>query len=242
MGLIGDVARAVGQMADRRFLWVVVKSVALTVLVLAGLSWLAGWGASFLPTDLGEWPLVGQVTLPETGLQGLAVGAVLVASIFLMIPVAAIIIGFFLEDVAEAVEARHYPSLPPARPPGVLANLLNALRFAGIVVGANLLALVLYLFSGPFAPLVFYAVNGYLLGREYFELVAARHMQLGEAVALRRQHWLRAWAAGTLMAVPLTVPIMNIIVPVLGVATVTHQFHRLWRPGGQADIRPRRQG
>ena len=231
MHLIGDIARAVAQMGDRRFLWVVIRAVALTMLLLGALSWLAGWGASFLPTDLGEWPLVGEVTLPESGLQGLAVGAVLVASIFLMIPVAAMVIGFFLEDVAEAVEARHYPALPPARPPGFFANLGNALRFAAIVVLANLLALVLYLFSGPLAPLVFYAVNGYLLGREYFELVAARHMPFGEAIALRKRHWLRAWAAGVLMAVPLTIPIMNLVVPVLGVATVTHQFHRLWRPG-----------
>jgi CysZ protein len=229
MNLLADVARAVAQMGDRRFLWVVIKAVALTVLMLAGLIWLAGWGASFLPTDLGEWPLLGQVTLPVSGLQGLAIGAVLVASIFLMIPVAAIIIGFFLEDVAEAVEARHYPALPPARPPGFFANLANALRFAAIVIFANLLALILYIFSGPLAPLVFYGVNGYLLGREYFELVATRHMPLGEAAALRKRHWLRAWAAGTLMAVPLTIPIMNIVVPVLGVATVTHQFHRLWR-------------
>jgi CysZ protein len=234
MHLIGDVARAIGQMADPRFLWVVAKAVALTVLLLAGLSWLAGWGAGFLPTDLGEWPLVGQVTLPESGLQGLAVGAVLLASVFLMIPVAALVIGFFLEDVAEAVETRHYPALPPARSPGFFDNLLNALRFAAIVVVANLLALILYLFSGPAAPLVFYAVNGYLLGREYFELVAARHMPLREAVALRKRHWLRAWAAGTVMAIPLTIPIMNIVVPVLGVATVTHQFHRLWRPGLRA--------
>jgi uncharacterized protein involved in cysteine biosynthesis len=231
MNLIGDIARALGQLGDRRFLLVVAKAVASTVLLLAGLSWVAGWGAGFLPTDLGEWPLVGQVTLPETGLQGLAVGAVLVASVFLMIPVAAIVIGFFLEDVAEAVEARHYPALPSARPPGLVANLVNALRFAAIVVFANLLALILYFFSGPLAPLVFYAVNGYLLGREYFELVAARHMPFREAVALRRRHRLRAWAAGTLMAVPLTIPILNILVPVLGVATVTHQFHRLWRPG-----------
>ena len=233
MDLIGDIARALGQMSDRRFLWVVIKAVALTVLLLGVLSWLAGWGASFLPTDLGDWPVIGQVTLPETGLQGLAVGAVLVASIFLMIPVAALVIGFFLEDVAEAVEARHYPALPPARPPGFFANLLNALRFAGVLVLANLLALILYFFSGPLAPLVFYAVNGYLLGREYFELVAARHMPFRDAIALRRRHRLRVWAAGTLMAIPLTIPVMNLLVPVLGVATVTHQFHRLWRRGAR---------
>src|SRR5699024_6870009 len=99
-----------------------------------------------------------------------------------------------------------------------------------------LLALVLYFLSGPLAPFVFYAVNGYLLGREYFELVAARHMGLADAAAFRRRHWARAWAAGTLMAIPLTVPVMSLFVPVLGVATVTHQFHRL----RQADPQRRR--
>lgn len=235
MALIGDIALALSQMGDRRFLWVLLKSVGLTVLVLVGLSWGAGWLASMIPTDLGEWWLVGQVTLPSSGLQGLAVGAVILASVFLMIPVAAVVIGFFLEDIAEAVEARHYPHLPPASPPGHLANLLNALRFFVVVVVANLLALILYLLSGPLAPVIFYLVNGYLLGREYFELVAARRMPLREAVALRRRNRLRVWLAGILMAIPLTIPIMNLFVPVLGVATMTHQFHR--RRGSAASRR-----
>lgn len=231
MALIGDFARALRQATDRRFLWVLLKALALTLLLLLGLSWAAVWAASLVPTDLGEWWLVGQVTLPAIGPEGLAVGVVLVASVFLMIPVAALFVGFFLEEVAEAVEARHYPGLPPANPPGLLSNLGNAVRFAGVVVIANILAIILYFLAGPLAPFVFYAVNGYLLGREYFELVAARHMGFGSAVAFRRRHWARAWLAGTLMAVPLTVPVVNLFVPVLGVATVTHQFHRLWRPG-----------
>ncbi|HET7410608.1 MAG TPA: EI24 domain-containing protein [Paracoccaceae bacterium] len=233
MGLLGDILRALRQVGDRRFLWVLAKALALTVALLVGLTWVAAWLASGIPTDLGEWWLVGQVSLPEIGPESLAIGFVLVASVFLMIPVAALFVGFFLEEVAEAVEARHYPGLPPASPPGLMANLGNAARFAGVVVAANLLALVLYLMAGPLAPFVFYAVNGYLLGREYFELVAARHMGFRDAVAFRRRHWARAWAAGTLMAVPLTIPVMNLFVPVLGVAAVTHQFHRLWRPGRQ---------
>ena len=231
MTLLADILRALRQVGDRRFLWVLVKALALTVLLLVGLTWVAAWAASGIPTDLGEWWLVGHVTLPEIGPESLAVGFVLVASVFLMIPVAALFVGLFLEDVAEAVEARHYPALPPANAPGLAANLGNALRFAGVVIAANLLAIVLYLVAGPLAPVVFYAVNGYLLGREYFELVAARHMGFRAAVAFRRRHWARAWAAGALMAVPLTIPVMNLFVPVLGVATVTHQFHRLWRPG-----------
>jgi CysZ protein len=230
MTLLADILRALRQVGDRRFLWVLVKALALTVLLLVGLTWVAAWAASGIPTDLGEWWLVGHVTLPAIGPESLAVGFVLVASVFLMIPVAALFVGFFLDEVAEAVEARHYPSLPPANALGLVANLVNAARFAGVVIAANVLAIILYLVAGPLAPLVFYAVNGYLLGREYFELVAARHMGFREAAAFRRRHWARAWAAGTVMAVPLTIPVMNLFVPVLGVAAVTHQFHRLWRP------------
>ena len=29
------------------------------------------------------------------------------------------------------------------------------------------------------------------------------------------------------MAVPLTIPLINLLVPILGVAVFTHQFHRL---------------
>lgn len=227
--ILTDILRALRQIGDRRFLWVLGRALALTLGLLIGLSWVAAWLAGFIPTDLGEWWLIGQVTLPQIGPESLAVGFVLIASIFLMIPVAALFVGLFLEDIAEAVEARHYPGLPPAVSPGLRDNLGNAARFALVLIGANLLAFVLYFMVGPFAPLVFYAVNGYLLGREYFEMVAARHLGFREAAAFRRRHRFRVWAAGVLMAVPLTIPVMNLFIPLLGVATVTHQFHRLWR-------------
>jgi uncharacterized protein involved in cysteine biosynthesis len=38
---------------------------------------------------------------------------------------------------------------------------------------------------------------------------------------------LTIWAAGILMAVPLSVPLLNLLVPVLGAATFTHITHAL---------------
>jgi uncharacterized protein involved in cysteine biosynthesis len=233
MALIGDFLRAIGQMTDGRFLWVFAKALGLTILLLIGMSAVAGWFASFIPTDLGEWWLIGQVTLPSLGLQGLAVGAVLIASSFLMIPVAAMFVGFFLDDIADAVEARHYPALPDPQRGSWFGDIAHALKFTMVLILVNLLALVPYLiFLVIFPPLTValaYAMNGYLLGREYFELVAVRHIPPAETTTLRRQKRLRIWLAGVLMAIPLTIPILNLIVPVLGVATITHQFHRLWK-------------
>lgn len=231
MALIGDFIRALGQITDRRFLGVLLKALGLTIALLIAMTAGAGWLVSFIPTDLGEWWLVGRVELPTVGLQTLAVGGMLLASSFLMIPVAALFVGLFLDQIADAVEARHYPGLPAPNRSGLVADLFASLRFAGLVIVLNLLALIFYLLSGPFAPLVFVALNGYLLGREYFELVAARHLPTSEAAALRKQNFWRSWLAGILMTIPLTIPVMNLIVPVLGVATITHQFHRRWKSG-----------
>jgi CysZ protein len=93
-------------------------------------------------------------------------------------------------------------------------------------VAVNVVALVIYFAVPPFAPLVFWLVNGYLLGREYFQLVAMRRLGRTDAYSLRRQNGLRVWIAGVLMTIPLSVPVLNLIVPIVGVAVFTHQFHR----------------
>ena len=106
-------------------------------------------------------------------------------------------------------------------------TFIDSLNFLGLLLAANVLALVFYVFSGPFAPLLFWGLNGWLLGREYFTLVATRRIGREGAKALRAQNSGRIWLAGILMAAPLSVPLVNLVIPVLGVATFTHLFHRM---------------
>jgi uncharacterized protein involved in cysteine biosynthesis len=153
----------------------------------------------------------------------------LLLSAFLMFPVAALFVNLYLDRIVDAVEARHYPELAAVRPMGLAEALKGAVGFTLVVLGVNLVAMIFYLISGPFAPLVFWVVNGYLFGREYFELVALRRLEPADMRRLRGHHRLRIWLAGTLMAVPLSIPVLNLLVPVVGVATYTHMFHRLWR-------------
>ena len=143
------------------------------------------------------------------------------------LPVAAGVVGFFLDEVAAAVEARHYPDLPPVLALGLSQQVLDSLRFMGLVIAVNLGALIIYLLAPPLAPFVFVLVNGFLLGREYFQLVAARRLGPEGARTLARRHFWRLWLGGTLMAAPLTIPLLNLLVPILGVAVFTHQYHRL---------------
>ncbi len=56
-------------------------------------------------------PWVGEVSGMSTLLSFASIAFMLVLSVFLMVPVASAFTGLFLDDVADAVEARHYPHL-----------------------------------------------------------------------------------------------------------------------------------
>jgi uncharacterized protein involved in cysteine biosynthesis len=96
-----------------------------------------------------------------------------------------------------------------------------------VLIAANLLALILYAILTPFAPFIFWGMNGFLLGREYFTLAAMRRLGRDGARKLRAKHSTTVWLAGTLMAIPLSVPLVNLVIPIIGVATFTHIYHRL---------------
>jgi uncharacterized protein involved in cysteine biosynthesis len=227
VSLVTDLGRALAQLGDPRFLKVLLKALALTLAALVALFWAVMATLGRLLPESVTLPWLGQVGFLDDLASWAAVGLMLVLSVVLMVPVAAAVVGFFLDDVADAVEARHYPRLPAASGLGVGAQIADALRFFGLVVAVNLAALVVYLTVAPLAPFVFWLVNGFLLGREYFQLVAMRRLGPAGAAALRRRHFWRLWAAGTAMAVPLSVPLLNLLVPIVGVAVFTHQFHRL---------------
>jgi uncharacterized protein involved in cysteine biosynthesis len=227
MGIAGDIGRGLSQLGDRRSLAVLVRALVLTVVALALAAWAFVAGVGWLLPEDVALPWVGNVGFLDDVAFWAAAGGVLVLSVFLMVPVAAAVVGFFLDGVAAAVEERHYPSLPPARTLGLAAQLGDALRFFALVVAVNLVALAVYLTVAPLAPVVFWIVNGFLLGREYFQLVALRRVDRAAAAALRRRHFGTIWLTGTAMAVPLSVPVVNLFVPIVGVAVFTHQFHRL---------------
>jgi uncharacterized protein involved in cysteine biosynthesis len=220
-------AAALSQMTDPRFRRVLAQGVGLTLLLLFGLYAFAFWGIAWLVPDAITLPWIGEVGLSDTLLSWGSLLLMFVLSVFLMIPVASAFTGIFLDEVADAVEARHYPALGPAPSVGLADNIRESLTFLAVILIANLAALVLYF--TPLAPIVFYGLNGFLLGREYYRMIAVRRMGRREAGQSFRRNLLTIWVAGALMAVPLSVPILNLLVPIMGAATFTHIFHRLNR-------------
>lgn len=201
----------------------VALATGLLIAVYAAFAWFLGL---VLP-DTMTLPWIGEIGWVDSLVSWASVGLMLVLSVFLMVPVAAAFTGLFLDDVAEVVETAHYPGLPPVRRLSLAETMRDAMAFLGVILGANLVALLIYPFVIPFAPVLFLGLNGYLLGREYFHMAALRRMERDDALALYRANKATIWIAGALMAVPLSVPLLNLLVPVLGAATFTHLFHRI---------------
>lgn len=176
---------------------------ALAHAVLFGLAW-----ADTLVDILGTLAAVLLAVVLFPGLSGL-------------------ISSFLLDDVAAAVDRRFYPHLPPARRQGLGELIVTGLRFLGVLIVFNLLALALTWVVPPLHFAIFLLVNGYLLGREYFELVALRRLNPVAARLVRRRYSLQVLLAGMVIAALLAVPFVNLLVPVLGTAFMVHVFQGL---------------
>ncbi len=188
----------------------------LFVLLLA----LAWWGLSAL-SFFG----IGWLDAIVAGLGGL--GAVFLA--WLLFPGAMLAVqGVLLDDAAAAVERKHYPHVA-AKPAPLGQSLASALRLAGLTILLNLLALPFYIFAAVLTPFIYYGLNGYLLGREYFELVALRRMDPTLARAMRQRHGGTLFMAGVIVAGLFSIPIVGWFMPAVAAAFTVHVFEALRR-------------
>jgi uncharacterized protein involved in cysteine biosynthesis len=223
--IVASFLRALNQIGDPRFRRVLLIGVGLTLALLiaatTGFVWFLNW---IVGEDM-TLPLIGEVRWINDLISWGSILLMMVLSVFLMVPVASAMTSMFLDEVAQAVEDRHYPTLPKVPDIAFWDGLRDTISFLGVLIGANLLALLLYVIFPPFAPFIFWALNGFLLGREYFMLAAMRRIGRDGAKRLRAKHMGTIWLAGTLMAVPLSVPLVNLLIPILGAATFTHIFH-----------------
>jgi uncharacterized protein involved in cysteine biosynthesis len=138
----------------------------------------------------------------------------------------AIVMGFFLDRVARAVEQRHYPGLPPPRHQSI-GEILNAsLRLGLLAIAINLIALPFY-FWPAINLLVYYGLNGYLVAKEYFILIALRRLDVAAASAMWRQYRLRLVVSGIVIAFLLSLPVANLVAPVWAAALMLHLFEGL---------------
>jgi CysZ protein len=225
--MVTDILRVIGQLDDKRLLRPVLLGLLLSALVLAavvaGSYWLL---ADLLPTADG-W--IGR-QLAAIGLLEL-IGSFAAGWLALLLFPAVALTVQSVDSVADAVEAKHYPNTPPARAVPIAESVLAAVKLAALVIGINLLLLPVYLILMLIPPtglILYFAVNGYLVGREYFETVGLRRLTLPEAKLTRRQNRSVIWLDGILLMLFFSVPVLNLAGPTLGTAYMVHRFHRIW--------------
>ncbi|MEO1016156.1 MAG: EI24 domain-containing protein [Pseudomonadota bacterium] len=217
--MIHNLALAINQLSDRRIQQLVLMSVATAIGVLVLLT----VGSQFLLDLMAD---TGRVWL-DWIVQIAGLGGALVLAWLLFPIIITTTIGLFLDRVVDAVEDRHYPDIPDVRSQSVSEVTTSAVRFALIAISLNVLALPFYLIPGANLP-IFLSLNGYLLGREYFEQIAARRFSPTEVRLLCQRNRRRYWLAGVVLAAMLLVPLFNLIAPIVGIAFMQHNMHS-WR-------------
>jgi CysZ protein len=226
--MIDAIAKALAQLFSQPLRRVLLKAVglALLLIILVGVvlnrifSALAENGANWAEQASGfaphaAWSSLAWVLSIMAGL-GIVTGA-----LFLMPAVTAFVGSFFVDEVADVVEREHYPAEPPGRALPFFRAFIEGVKTA-------LLALVIYLCALPFVffaglgVVVLFLANSYLLGREYFELAAMRFHPPDAAKALRKQNATYVFLAGMVIAVFVSIPIVNLATPIFAMAYMVH--------------------
>ena len=230
--MFAALLRAINQLGDKKFQKVILFGIAGSIGVFVGLWILAGWGVAAIAWS--ELPFVGGLLgwFPDWVGEAAFLITMMVVMFLLFPAVMTGVVSIFLDDIVKAVEDRHYPALPPAKPIPLMETIGGALRFLGLVVGVNLLALPLYailFFIPPLNIILYYVLNGYLVGREFYEMVAFRRLSQEDARDVRKAHRGKITATGAMFAFGMTVPFLNLVMPVLAAAAMVHVFEGLPR-------------
>jgi len=207
------VLRALGQLGDPVALLVLFGCLACGVALFGVMWWL-------VPYSILKLSLIGNPWL-DGGIAFLGSMAIVVLTWFLFPPIAIALVGLFLEPIANAVERRHYPHLAPAQGVPLRTSVWRSARLLLLLVVANVSILVLLVFP-PLYLVAYYTVNGLLIGREYAELVALRRSGEASVDALLRARRGSLLAFGVLAALAATLPLINIIAPIVLTAAMVH--------------------
>lgn len=216
--MLAAFALALRQLPDPAFLGPLLKGLLAALAVFLGLAGLAAWGLGAVAGGSG-W-LAG-IAAAAGGLAALGL------AVWLFVPVMIGLSGLFLDPIAAAVERRFYPHLPPAAGGAGLSAQARFNIGLGLRMGAlTLLALPLGFVAPPLGAIALWAISTVALGQGFFEGVAQRRMDVPAAREARRRRRWTVLGAGAVLAAMALVPGLNLLVPVLGTAVMTHLLHR----------------
>ncbi len=228
--MLSFATKSFSQLFSPPFRAVLVKSLGLTLALFIA-AWF-GVQAILSAFTIGPYAWV------DTAIAILAGIGLVIGMVFVIGPITALFGGLFLDEIAETVEKTHYPNDQPGQEMPIVRSLIMAAKFTVVIILVNIIVLLLIFFPG-INVVAYLAGNGYLLSREYFEMVGLRHMPLEQVRALRRKNRATVWSAGALIAALAAVPLVNLLTPLFATAFMVHLFKSLEKQSSQRRIEAR---
>ncbi len=211
--MLDPAFRALSQLNDPAFLRPVLHGVMWSALAFVVLGTGIGWWAHDALTQV-SWlgPILGAI-------------AAALAATFLFLPLATAIASLFIDGVAEAVERRDYPWLPPADPAPLGEQILDGIGLGLRVLLLQCVALLLAIVLPGIGLVLGWAVAAWAVGRGLFVAVAMRRLDRPAALAAYRARRPAVLLQGALVAAASLVPVLNLFAAVLGAAAMVHVLH-----------------
>ena len=217
--MFASARKAASMLFDRDFagmvFWTLVLTLVLFVALFAGIE----YGLTRLPELGSVW---------VNRFLELATPIFLILAVFFLgAPVAAMVGSLFLERIAAKVDAHFYPADPRAPSTPALTGIGESVKLIGLALIINVALLPVDVGVPGVAEVATVVANGWLLGREFFELASLRHLSRSASDALRRRHSGKIFASGLLISVLTVIPALDLIAPFFGAALMAHLFKRL---------------
>jgi CysZ protein len=206
----------------RVVLW---QSLLLSLVLQIALIALAWWGLISFATFKWQWL--------NDWARWLAGSGMIVLGLLLFPASFGIVVSIFMEKIADIVESRHYPALGPARGIPIWTGIWTGVAFLLALIALNLAMLPFYLlalFVAGLGIVLFYAINGWLTARMYYEQVALRRKSPADVKAWRRANAGVLWLTGIVIVFLGTIPVLNLLIPVVGTAAMVHVAQTLKAP------------
>ncbi|WP_375678843.1 MULTISPECIES: sulfate transporter family protein [unclassified Bartonella] len=220
--------RALQRLLTSQYRIMILKALGVTFFILTILwlcvhqlfvSYFWPWIAQFLP-GLPSW--AGWIGFSMLIIFNLGLALLLA---FLIAPISAMIGGFFIDSAAEIIEKEDYPNEPIGQALPFQRSLIISFKFVILSLLGNGIAFILFFIPG-INLIAFYLINGYLLGHEYFLFAAYRFRTEQDALAFLHTHYTAVFGAGLLIALFVSIPILNLATPLFAAAFMTY-LHKM---------------
>jgi CysZ protein len=211
------LAKTIKDLLDLSLLRLIMKCLVVTLIFLLLFIIIVGFALSqtILPSITAlKW------IVDVIGFMGASVIA------WFLFPSILTLVGFTMdEEIAATIERKNYPSSPKPVTLPYKERLRFDLKIALYALLSNIILFPLY-FIPAINLVVYYSLNGYFLGKGFFEVIAARHIGFAQARILRKKYWGACFLMGVIIIFISSIPIVNLISPFMAVAMSTHLFMR----------------